>query len=130
MTPYLLNLTPPFIVIIIYDSDEEEAFYNADGNKYNYTISNAYKINYHDGTIISKRTGKEMRSWNIKGKYMQLELDGKKQLLHRVVWSNYHQTEIPKDVDIHHIDRNPYNNRVKNLEAIHHREHAAIHHRH
>ena len=47
--------------------------------------------------------------------------------VHRHIWK-LHNGEIPKGMDIHHKDHNPFNNDISNLELIdqlkHHRLHA------
>lgn len=50
---------------------------------------------------------------------------GNKQL-HRVVWS-YYYGEIPKGYVIHHIDENPANNNIENLQCMSRLEHGKIH---
>jgi hypothetical protein len=46
--------------------------------------------------------------------------------LHRQIWYDHHG-EIPKKYQIHHIDRNPANNDISNLEMLHYTEHLAGH---
>ncbi|MFN4840190.1 MAG: HNH endonuclease signature motif containing protein [Phycisphaerales bacterium] len=46
--------------------------------------------------------------------------------MHRVVWEHFHGP-IPDDHHIHHIDGDPANNAIENLEAIHSRDHAVRH---
>lgn len=46
--------------------------------------------------------------------------------IHREVWS-YHYGEIPAGYEIHHIDRNPENNAIENLQCISHATHIEIH---
>ena len=46
--------------------------------------------------------------------------------LHRVVWSYYHG-EIPDGYEIHHVDGNPANNNVENLQCISPKEHKEKH---
>lgn len=44
--------------------------------------------------------------------------------LHRVVWEHYNGV-IPKLYQIHHIDGNPHNNDISNLQLLHYQEHAS-----
>jgi len=46
--------------------------------------------------------------------------------LHRAVWA-YYNGEIPPDYDIHHIDENPANNDIANLQCLTKSEHMRIH---
>lgn len=48
------------------------------------------------------------------------------QLLHRVIWS-HHYGEIPKGMNIHHIDHNPLNNDINNLVMMTLSEHRSHH---
>jgi len=47
-----------------------------------------------------------------------------RRLIHRDVWMFYNKKDIPKNFDIHHIDRNKTNNKINNLELISHAEHS------
>lgn len=51
-------------------------------------------------------------SYNLKGKHF---------LVHRMVWECF-RGEIPKGMEINHIDSNPHNNNLENLELITHSE--------
>lgn len=46
--------------------------------------------------------------------------------IHRVIWE-YYYGKIPAGYDIHHIDHNPLNNDISNLQMLTKKEHAAIH---
>ena len=63
------------------------------------------------------------------GKYYILRADYKHrtgEMLHRAIWKK-HFGEIPKGYVIHHIDHNPDNNDISNLECISNREHCQRH---
>ena len=47
-------------------------------------------------------------------------------LLHRVIWS-MNCGDIPEGQDIHHVDGNPHNNSLLNLQMLSHSEHARMH---
>jgi hypothetical protein len=49
--------------------------------------------------------------------------DGKRELMHRVVWEHYNG-KIPKGHDIHHKDHDKENNIIDNLELYTKAEHA------
>ncbi len=46
--------------------------------------------------------------------------------MHRVVWEHYNGS-IPVDFEIHHIDENPHNNTIENLELVKKGEHQRMH---
>jgi hypothetical protein len=48
-------------------------------------------------------------------------------LLHRIVMENHLGRLLEPDEDVHHIDEDPYNNSVGNLEVVPHKEHASQH---
>jgi HNH endonuclease. len=56
------------------------------------------------------------------GRYFQRK--GKK--LHRVVWE-YHYGPIPDGYHVHHIDGDPRNNQIENLQLLPDREHIKYH---
>ena len=53
----------------------------------------------------------------------------KKQFLHRVIWESQ-KGKIPLNHIIHHIDGNPLNNDIQNLESIPIQSHGKRYHRH
>lgn len=50
---------------------------------------------------------------------------GKRSLMHRDVWEHFNG-KIPKDHDIHHIDRDKTNNKLSNLECLSKTDHARM----
>lgn len=50
----------------------------------------------------------------------------KNRLLHREVWI-FHHGEIPNKMHIHHIDGNPQNNSIENLDLLSPKDHVAKH---
>ena len=50
-------------------------------------------------------------------------------LLHRLIFEEFYQTEIPSDWIIHHEDENKLNNEIWNLVPMSKEEHVAIHHK-
>jgi hypothetical protein len=73
-----------------------------------------------DGCLIRKvRCGPSMAGSLVVN---QLRIDNKKYLLHRIIFL-WHQGFLPKEVD--HSDRNPNNNRIKNLRAATHTQNQA-----
>ena len=51
----------------------------------------------------------------------------KHKILHRLIWEDYHNEEIPKDHIIHHKDGNKLNNCILNLEILPSKEHNVFH---
>lgn len=52
---------------------------------------------------------------------------GKK--LHRLIYEDYYGVTLLPSTDIHHIDGDPCNNNISNLEALSHADHTTIHHK-
>jgi len=72
---------------------------------------------YDNGKLYNRKTGKE--TGNTKhGRYFVITflVDGKKKKfkVHRVIWV-MHKGDIPEDLVIDHVDRNPHNNLLENL---------------
>jgi len=83
-----------------------------------------------DNHVFTRNTRAKQRSDRLyfkrkvyvsRGKY-------KKEILHRVVWS-YYNGPIPDDCIIHHIDKDPANNDISNLECIKEHLHARTRHK-
>ena len=77
-----------------------------------------------DGKIININKKIEMRLEKT-GNYLRFQgnynLKGKHFLVHRVVWEAFNG-EIPEGLIIDHIDGNPHNNALDNLQAITHQD--------
>lgn len=58
--------------------------------------------------------------------YKRTPAKGRPIFLHRQVWEDAHGA-IPDGYEIHHIDGNPSNNALENLECVSHVEHMARH---
>ena len=54
--------------------------------------------------------------------YSHVGWNGKGYRIHRLVYMLFHDTEIPEDLQIDHIDGNPMNNSPSNLRLVSHRE--------
>ena len=50
-------------------------------------------------------------------------------LLHRLIFEDFYQTELPSDWIIHHEDGNKLNNEIWNLIPMTKQEHVEIHHK-
>lgn len=62
----------------------------------------------------------------MKSKYKEVRVDGKRYLTHRYVWEQTYGP-IPKGYEVHHIDKDPYNNDLSNLELLPISEHRRLH---
>jgi hypothetical protein len=73
-------------------------------------------FSYENDVLVRKSSNNQhnhVGSVNSSG-YVQTELKGKVYMLHRIVWE-LHNGEIPKGMQVDHIDRNPLNNSITNL---------------
>lgn len=76
------------------------------------------------GSIYNLDKNIELRQEN-SGDYLRVQcnynLNGKHFLVHRLVWECFNG-EIPENMDVHHVDGNPHNNALNNLELTSHKE--------
>ena len=47
--------------------------------------------------------------------------------LHRLIYEDFYDVELPTEIDIHHKDNDKLNNCICNLEALTHADHSASH---
>lgn len=66
---------------------------------------------YKEGFVYRRSDDKQM-GWLCGGRYLVMDIKGKKYLVHRIVWA-LHYDSIPDVID--HIDRDKLNNRIENL---------------
>jgi len=64
-------------------------------------------------------------------RYVQLQIKSNEfgysqKMFYRVIWENYHGMKLPHNVDIDHVDGNPYNCHISNLRAIQHGYHKTV----
>lgn len=50
-----------------------------------------------------------------------------KQRLHRFIYENENNIKLSKEISVHHIDGNKFNNEINNLEILTNSEHAKLH---
>ena len=50
-------------------------------------------------------------------------------LLHRLIYEDFYGIKLIPEIHIHHIDENPLNNCILNLEAMTDAEHRSLHHK-
>ena len=86
-----------------------------------------------DGTIFTKNGPLKPQKVNDECKYLKIQLcepggKGKVQNLHihRLVWTWFNRV-LPDGMEIHHIDFDPANNTLSNLECLTHEEHLEKH---
>ena len=51
----------------------------------------------------------------------------KDKILHRLIYQEFHNIILPKQVHVHHKNNNKLDNCVLNLEAVHERDHIRMH---
>jgi hypothetical protein len=93
------------------------------GAVYTLLVSHGYEIRskkqlpfiaFNGGKYTLKPTGYYART------------DKERSLLHRDIWE-YHNGKIPDGWDVHHINSNKQDNRIKNLECMPSSEHTKLH---
>lgn len=77
------------------------------------------------GTIVNLRSGKEIAQHSNGQGYMKAFIDGKKRYVHRIVADSFFQGDH-EGLDVNHIDGDPTNNFLGNLEWCTRKEN--IHH--
>lgn len=60
-------------------------------------------------------------------RYKTKQINGEKKQLHRVVFEDAYGITIPNGFVIHHIDGNPLNNSIFNLQMMKIEDHNALH---
>lgn len=84
-------------------------------------------IDVEKGTIYSLKHKKYIGSVNENG-YVYVRKQGYKYCrLHQYIWIVANGCDIPEGYDIHHIDGNPLNNSIYNLELIESFKHRSEH---
>lgn len=73
------------------------------------------KYEYQDGKLISKKYKKAVGS--LDNNYLMIRVDGFHTTVHRIIWI-YHNGDIPKGMEIHHINSNKLDNRIENLSLV------------
>jgi hypothetical protein len=83
------------------------------------------RLNYDPSTgevtyrvSVSRRKAGEPAGTKNKRGYSSIVINGNHFLLHRIVYSLYHQEVLQPDDIIDHIDRNPENNKIDNLRKV------------
>lgn len=69
-------------------------------------------------TVRGKRKVDGVAGSVFKNKYANLMIDRKQYAVHRIIWTLFNQKEIPRGYVVNHIDCNPSNNSIENLEAV------------
>ncbi len=88
---------------------------------YNLDFESKFKYSETSSTgLISLDTGKEVGNRDYKFKIpkaIRVEFKGKRYLVHRVIWKMLNG-EISSDLEIDHVDGNPFNNKISNLRLV------------
>ena len=81
------------------------------------------EINYDNGIIYQLKNGiiKEVGSKRKDG-YKQFRYQGKNVLCHRFIYEQFHNVKLKASEHINHIDLNPSNNAISNLEIVSHQQ--------
>lgn len=72
--------------------------------------------------------GIDFKRYNGENYYMAF-VKGKKIRLHTFIWETHNNKIVPKNHVIHHVDFNPLNNSIENLELLTKSEHQKIHYK-
>ena len=78
---------------------------------------------YYNGKKYTRNPDSEKRDERV---YFKRIVGGTSEYLHRVKWADAHGP-IPKNYHIHHIDGNPLNNELSNLECLSAKDHKDKH---
>lgn len=76
---------------------------------------------YGDYVMIQNIKGRILKPIDIGKGYYRVTLSKKPFFIHRIVWVTFNG-RIPEGYEINHIDENPSNNRLDNLELVTHKE--------
>lgn len=76
-----------------------------------------YIINFDKGSVWSKKLKREIGAPDDKG-YLMLWFNGKTIRIHRFIYENYHNIKLTPKQFINHIDHNPLNNKIDNLNLV------------
>lgn len=79
-----------------------------------------------NGIVYNIKKGKVVKPWIQSKGYMQVEIEGKKKLVHRLVYEAFHGN-IPQGFDVHHINHVKTDNRMINLDIIKRELHGFLH---
>jgi len=69
----------------------------------------------------------KIRKEHIKSRYRMITYKGKREYTHRVVMMEYLGRDLYPEEHVHHIDGNPKNNDISNLELLTAQEHHRYH---
>jgi len=59
--------------------------------------------------------------------YKSIRVNGEKKDLHRHVMEKALGRKLMPNEDVHHINENPFDNRIENLQILSHAEHSKLH---
>lgn len=64
---------------------------------------------------------------DVKGERASGKIGGKIRRIYRIIWSVIHGADLPKWVEIHHVNHNHVDCRPSNLVALNHEDHVTAH---
>ena len=82
-----------------------------------YENGKLYRRTPYRGGILSKPCYEKLKDRNGTPHRVFIQVGGKSVTMHKVVWV-MHNSDVPNNMTIDHIDENPFNNSIENLQLL------------